>query len=258
MRVTVCELPEDRTAFERAWPDLVEHVAREGSDLVVLPEMPFASWLPATPTDDGAAWERAAAAHDEWIDRLDALAPATVLLSRPSIRGERRYNEGVRWTDDDGATTVHEKRYLPEEPGFWEASWYDRGQREFSLVECAGARTGFLVCTDLWAAEEARSYGHAGTHLIANPRATEQRTLEKWRAGGRSTGVVSGAFVASSNRVTIAEEPSVVFGGEGWIVDPDGAVIARTTRNQPFVTAGIALAAAERAKETYPRPAFRE
>ena len=64
--------------------------------------------------------------------------------------------------------------------------------------------------------------------------------------------------MTSSNRVTIKDEPSVVFGGEGWIVDPDGAVIARTTRNQPFVTVGIDLDAAERAKETYPRPAFRE
>ncbi|MGQ5516275.1 nitrilase-related carbon-nitrogen hydrolase [Halococcus saccharolyticus] len=70
--------------------------------------------------------------------------------------------------------------------------------------------------------------------------------------------VVSGAFVASSNRVTIEDDPSVVFGGEGWIVDPDGAVIARTTRNQPFVTIEIDLDTAERAKETYPRPAFRD
>ena len=94
MRVTVCELPEDRTAFERAWPKLVEHVAREESDLVVLPEMPFAPWLPATQADDGAAWERAADAHDEWLGRLDALAPATVLLSRPSIRGGTTVQRG--------------------------------------------------------------------------------------------------------------------------------------------------------------------
>jgi hypothetical protein len=56
MRLTVCELPEDRMAFERTWNDLVDHVAIEESDLILLPEMPFAPWLPATPDDDSAAW----------------------------------------------------------------------------------------------------------------------------------------------------------------------------------------------------------
>lgn len=256
MRLTVCELPEDRTAFERAWNDLVDHVASEESDLVLLPEMPFATWLPASPDDDPAAWKQAVNAHDEWITRLDALAPATVLLSRPTIRHDRRLNEGLVWTPADGTETVHEKRYLPEEAGFWEASWYDSGDRDFSLTECAGALTGFLICTDLWAAEEARAYGQDGGHLIVNPRATEAATLEKWRAGGRAMSVVSGSFVASSNRVTTADQSDVIFGGEGWIVDPDGTLIARTSRNQPFVTTDIDCNASERAKEMYPRPAF--
>jgi predicted amidohydrolase len=256
MRLTVCELPENRTEFERAWNDLVDHVAAEESDLVLLPEMPFAPWLAATADDDPDAWKQAVDTHDEWIARLDALSPATVLVSRPTIRHDRRLNEGLRWTQDNGAETTHEKRYLPEEEGFWEASWYDSGQRDFSLVECAGAQTGFLICTDLWAVEEARAYGQDGAHLIANPRATEARTLEKWRVGGQATGVVSGAFVASSNRVTVDDQSNVLFGGEGWIVDPDGTMIARTSRTQPFVTVDIDLAAAEQAKETYPRPAF--
>jgi predicted amidohydrolase len=260
MRLTVCELPEDRAAFERAWNDLVDHVAVERSDLVLLPEMPFAPWLPASPDDDAAAWKQAVTTHNEWITCLDDLAPATVLLSRPTIRHDRRLNEGLMWTPADGAETTHEKRYLPEEAGFWEASWYDSGDREFSLVECTdtGALTGFLICTDLWATTEARRYGQAGADLIVNPRATEARTLEKWRAGGQATSVVSGAFVASSNRVTIETDQSdVLFGGEGWIMDPDGTMIARTSRSQPFVTVDVDLDVAENAKETYPRPAFR-
>lgn len=257
MRLTVCELPEDRSAFERAWNDLVDHAAAEESDLVLLPEMPFSQWLPASPRDDSAAWQQAVTAHDEWISCLDEFAPATVLLSRPTIRHDQRLNEGLMWTPTDGIETTHEKRYLPEEPGFWEASWYDSGRREFAPAKCAGALTGFLICTDLWAAEKARSYGQSGAHLIANPRATEASTLEKWRAGGQATSVVSGSFVASSNRVTIDDDQSdVIFGGEGWIVDPDGTIIARTSRGQPFVTIDIDLDVAERAKETYPRPAF--
>ena len=41
MIVTVCELPDDRKAFENSWLRLAEHVREAGSGLVVLPDMPF-------------------------------------------------------------------------------------------------------------------------------------------------------------------------------------------------------------------------
>jgi predicted amidohydrolase len=65
LRVTVCELPDDRTAFERAWRQLVGHVKAEQSDLLVLPEMPFAPWLAVSPAFDRDAWERANWAADD-------------------------------------------------------------------------------------------------------------------------------------------------------------------------------------------------
>ena len=45
MKVTVCELPNDQSQFPAAWERLAEHVARERSELVLLPEMPFYHWL---------------------------------------------------------------------------------------------------------------------------------------------------------------------------------------------------------------------
>lgn len=259
MRITVCELPDGRSQFHDAWADLCDHVASERSDLVLLPEMPFSRWLPETRDESEDAWAEAVADHDRWMDRLDDLAPATVAGSRPTLADGKRRNEGFVRTPESGARLVYEKSFLPEEPGFWEASWYGAGEREFPLVDCAGAACGFLVCTDLWAMEQARDYGRDGGHLLLNPRVTEQRTLEKWRAGARTASTVSGAFLASSNRVTVADDgDGTTFGGGGWLVDPDGTVLAETSRAQPFTTVDVDLAAAERAKDTYPRRAFDE
>lgn len=260
MRITVCELPEDREEFEDAWGRLADHVAAADADVVLVPEMPFSEWLAATRDVDDDAWERAVRKHDEWIDRLDDLAPATVLGSRPTLSEGRHFNDGFVWTPDEGSRLVHRKTYLPDEPGYWEATWYESGDDEFVPFDCAGAKTGFMVCTDLWAAEKAREYGQAGAQLIANPRATELGTLEKWRAGARTMSVLSGAFLASSNRVGFADDTTAdtPFGGGGWIIDPDGTVLAETSRAQPFTTVDVDLSAAESARETYPRPAFDE
>jgi N-carbamoylputrescine amidase len=43
------------------------------------------------------------------------------------------------------------------------------------------------------------------------------------------------------------------FGGQGWVVGPNGQVLASTSREQPFVTVEIDLSEARLAKQTYPR-----
>ncbi len=252
MKVTVCELPDSSAALEEAWNGLTLHLADEGSDLLLLPEMPFHPWLAGTREVDPGAWLAAVEAHDRWLERLPEMGVATVLGSRPVIRDERRFNEGFVWEVTGGYRAAHLKYYLPDEEGFWEASWYERGDGEFNVIEAGGVKAGFQICTDLWFTERSRALGRQGAHLIAAPRATPRSTLEKWLAGGRVAAVTSGAYCLSSNRFTSAENEQDP-GGLGWITDPEGEVLATTEPDRPFVTVTIDPAFAEGAKETYPR-----
>jgi len=43
------------------------------------------------------------------------------------------------------------------------------------------------------------------------------------------------------------------MGGQGWIISPDGDVLAITSVDRPIVTLEIDLNEAEQAKKTYPR-----
>lgn len=253
MRVTVCELSAAPGSLPGEWEALVRHTRAEASDLVLLPEMPFHPWIAATRDVDPGAWEQAVEAHARWIPRLAELAPAVVIGTRPVVRDGRRLNEAFISTGVDGAPArAHAKRHLPDEDGFWEASWYGRGDEEFGPYRVAGADLGFLICTELWFPERARELGRRGAHLIACPRGTPAATLDKWLAGGRTAAVLAGAYCLSSN--LRGRCGGVRFAGVGWIVEPEeGEVLGVTSEGRPFLTLEIDLRAAEAAKLTYPR-----
>jgi N-carbamoylputrescine amidase len=245
LRITACELRGER--LESDWSALVEHVRRERSDLVLLPEMGLSPWFARQREFDADAWRSAVDAHARHLsERLADLGGVVALGSAPVERDGRRLNEAFVATRD-GVRPAHLKYHLPDEEDFWEASWYERGDGRFDLADAAGARVGFLVCTEMWFGQRARAYGEGGAHLLAIPRCTPRESLDRWLAGGRTTAIVAGAYAISSNH---ADER---FGGQGWIVDPDGDVLAVTSPQQPFVTVEVDLAAAEAAKSTYPR-----
>lgn len=250
VNVTVCELRNDPDGLARDWAALVAHVRSAASDLVLLPEMPFAPWFAAAPLFDQATWAAAVAAHETWLTRLVGMAPASVISSCPVEVGGRRLNQAFVWEPDGGYRSVHNKYYLPDDPGFWEARWYERGDGDFSPVRWRAALVGVQICTELWFLHRARSYGQAGVHLLAIPRATGKPTRDKWLTGGRTAAVVSGAYTFSSNLAS--DDPEVDLGGQGWVVGPDGDVLTVTSRQRPFATVAVDLTA-ERAKMTYPR-----
>jgi N-carbamoylputrescine amidase len=246
MRVTVCQLVTGVNALEDDWAGLAAHTRAEGSDLVVLPELGFAPWFAAEKPFQQSQWDAAVAAHERWLLRLGELH-AAVVGTRPVDRSEGRRNEAYAAGVGQPVRPLHDKSYLPDEPGFWEASWYGRGDGGHAPVSATGARVGVLVCTEMWFLEHARALGRSGAHVIATPRCTPVETTDKWIAGGRACAVVSGAWSLSSN----SAEPQ--HGGVGWVIDPEGEVVATTSVDRPWVTVEVDLARADAAKAGYPR-----
>jgi len=251
MNLTVCELPHDPGRLDEAWDGLVEHCRANGSDLVLLPEMPFSVWLAATKEVDPARWDQAVAVHEAWLERLGDLKASTVLGSRTVVIDGHRHNEAFVW-ESSSYQVSHHKYYLPDEDGFWEATWYDRGTGSFPALETVLGKVGFLMCTEVWFTEHARVLGRAGVGILATPRSTEWASRDKWLAGGRAAAIMSGAFGISSNR-SGTDALGMRWGGLGWIIDPDGEVLATTSEDQPCATVAVDLLDAERAKTTYPR-----
>lgn len=256
VRLTVCQLSPGPFDEQGDWRALIEHVVRSRSDLVLLPEMPFARWLSAERDPDEAAWAEAAQQHCEGLEQFAARVPGAIIGTRPLTEEGRRHNRGFVARADAGTTQRSEwraKYYLPDEPGYWEASWYERGDAAFDLREVAGIRCGLQICTEVWFLQRSREYGQLGAQLLAVPRATPRDTTSRWLAAGRVAAVVAGAFCASSNLVEPPGASAADLGGVGWVVDPEGQLLATTSEAAPFVTVEIDPAVADRARSGYPR-----
>ena len=254
MKVTVCELPNNEpAALENAWENLCDHISKQSSELVFLPEMPFYQWLANTRNESTEQWDAAVQAHQDWIGRLKDIAPTVVISTRPTVHDGVRRNVGFVWDRAGGLIDVHAKVYLPDEAGFWEASWYSSGPKEFDSFQTTKGKIGFQICTEIWFGQHAREYGKQGVQLLVCPRATPHSSAQKWVAGGQAAAVVSGAFCLSSNLSWKTSDDSS-YSGVGWIIEPEeGNIMGLTSSEEPFLTLDIDLSEADRAKETYPR-----
>ncbi|MDX1710570.1 MAG: carbon-nitrogen hydrolase family protein [Rhodovibrionaceae bacterium] len=251
MKVTVCQIDNRPENLEASWQALVDHVGSVGSEFVLLPEMPFSDWLAAEEQVDGARWQKAVHDHEHWLERLPELGAQAVAGTRPALDGHRRRNRAFVHCDGR-VEDIRDKAYLPDEPWYWEASWYEPGPVDYPTFSAAGAVAGVQICTEMWFLQHARAYGEAGAQLLCVPRATPHQSIDKWLAGGRTAGVVAGAFCLSSALWNPPGAPANL-GGLAWITDPEGNVLATTTPQTPAATADIDLADADAAKRSYPR-----
>jgi N-carbamoylputrescine amidase len=67
----------------------------------------------------------------------------------------------------------------------------------------------------------------------------------------RMAAIVSGCYVLSSNR-SGADSRGQIFGGRGWVVDPEGEVLAQSSATAPVVFHEIDTEWVARAQKDYP------
>jgi N-carbamoylputrescine amidase len=140
MRVTVCELPHEPGALAAAWAALCEHTVRHASELVLLPEFAMVDPLWQDERFDAARWAAAQALGEASLHRFAELRVAHVVGTRPVTIGGRPFNQGFLWSAAS-LMPLRRKFYLPDEPGNWEARWFDRGDSDFPNTTPARARS---------------------------------------------------------------------------------------------------------------------
>lgn len=248
MRVTVCELPHEPRALAAAWAGLCQHTTRHASELVLLPEFAFVAPVWQAERFDPTRWADAVTQCDAWLQRLPELNAVHVVGTRPATIDGRPLNQGYLWSAVGGVTPLRSKFFLPDERGSWEARWFDRGDPTFPAFHVGALSFGLNICTELWALETYEAYRAQDVQIILSPRATAAATTAKWLSVGVVGAVRSGAFSVSSNRV----DQAGVCGGVGWIISPDGQILASTSRDSPSATIEIDMAAPASARCGYP------
>jgi N-carbamoylputrescine amidase len=251
MKVAVCETTPELTAGSAAWNTLRRVLDAEGPDLFVLNEMPFGKWIAAAPTVDDDVWKRACDVHEEGVARLHELGCPVVVASRARELEGRRVNEAFVWTPSDGARGAHTKQFFPDEEGYYEARWFEGGDRHFNVVPAGELGAGFLLCTEVMFNEYARHYGRGGAQVILAPRAGGKASLHRWLVAMRMAAIVSGCYVLTSNRGG-TDSNGQIFGGRGWVIDPEGDLVAQTSESTPVVFHELDKDCVTRAQGKYP------
>ena len=252
MKVTVCQLNNDMQLFEKEWAKLVSHCQENKSELVLLPEMPFYTWLADEPSLDTIKKREAAAAHESWLQRIEELENAIVAYTKPRIEGDKFYNTAYLWSIKTGHIKAHTKHIFPEEEGFYEDTWFDKEPEHFELIEINGIKIGFLLCTEIWFTQYTRQYALEGIDILMLPRATGKSSIDQWLRCGQTSSVIGGCYCISSNRSGIGKD-NFEWGGTAWIAQPmDGSLLGQTNDDAPFITIDIDLSKSKLAKTEYP------
>ena len=145
---------------------------------------------------------------------------------------------------------LHRKQYFPNEPGWFESEWYSGDGSGFSVADVLGIKIGVLICTEAMFNERARAYGKQKASLIVVPRASGV-DIKSWKIAGAMAALVSGAYVASSNRVGRARG-GTRFGGGGFAYAPHGRLVAVTMRARPVQTFELDPRMSTFAQRAYP------
>ncbi len=251
IRASVAELQDNRDRFELGWASLIQHADFAESDIVVLPELPASAWFGVSPNASDESWAKVVGQHDELLAGLKSFGNAIVIGTRAKVTDGVRQNVAFSWTRETGVVDLHAKAILPEDPGFYEQSWYTAGAINDKPIKVRNLTIGVLICSELMATDLARKMGNQGAQIIAVPRASQRHG--RWEVASRMAAITSGAYVLTSNRVGLGIDGKTEFGGRAMIVDPDGQILSETGEGKPFATAALDLDAVATARTTYPR-----
>ena len=208
----------------------IEQAAAAGAELVVFPEL----CIPGYPAEDLYLKRHFNEAGARAVRELATVARGVEVLvgfSEPAAVGDHRHaHNSLAHLAAGEVVGVYRKNRLPNYGVFDEQRYFVPGA-DPATVDVGGTRVGLTICEDCWvegppASEEVA----AGATLIANPSGSPYHR-GKGREREQMFGALArsyGAHFAFCNLVGGQDE--LVFDGQSFVLDPEGAPLARAAQ----------------------------
>jgi N-carbamoylputrescine amidase len=239
--------------------DRVREAAREGADVICLPELFRAQYF--CQREDIALFDLAETIPGPSTERLSAIArekKVTVIASLFERRAPGLYHNTAAVLQHDGALGgIYRKMHIPDDPLYYEKFYFTPGDLGFKAFDTPVGKIGTLVCWDQWYPEGARLTALQGANVLFYPTAIGWHPAEKaefgtaqyeaWQTIQRAHAIANGVYVAAVNRVGLehgdvrgnrVEGAGLEFWGGSFLADPFGRVIARAAHDKEEILIG--------------------
>jgi deaminated glutathione amidase len=226
---------------------LVRRAARDGAQLVVLPE----KWTALGTGDDlRAAAEQLGGEASAWASDVAAELGIDLVAGSISerVEGEDKLrNTSLHYGPDGELKGAYRKIHMfdVEVAGveYRESDNEDPGEEAVLTATADGVEVGLTVCYDLRFPELYRLLAVEGARIITVPAAfTVATTRDHWEPLIRARAIENQAFVVAANQIG-KHPPSHRSGGRSLIVDPWGIVLAAAPDTEGVITADLDLEA---------------
>lgn len=246
--VQMCSGPDKSENLETA-SRYVEQAARDGAQLVVLPELfnclaSFQQILSQAETIPGPT--------SEAMSRLARQLGITLLagsLCEQADTANRGYNTSLLFNADGELVSRYRKIHLfdvdlPQGPSITESAWMSPGTT-CCVTNTPVAKIGQATCYDLRFPELFRRLIDQGAELISVPSAFTRTTgKDHWHVLVRARAIENQVYVAAANQGG-QHSPDLASFGHSLLVDPWGEILAEakneseqvivaTVRNERF------------------------
>ncbi|WP_144711755.1 nitrilase-related carbon-nitrogen hydrolase [Curtobacterium pusillum] len=245
---------EDPVEHRATLADGIAAAAANGAAAVFLQELTLSRYPGDTPAT-GAPKDQAESLADGptiTFARAQAIEHGVFvhasLYERPAEGDQpddpRGYNTAILVAPDGTLVGRTRKTHIPISAGYYEDTYFRPGPDAdaFPVYEPTGlgARVGLPTCWDEWFPEVARSYGLAGSEVLAYPTAIGSEptfpdfdTALIWRQVIVANGITAGQFMVVPNRW--GDEGDITFYGSSFISDPFGRVLVEAPRDADAV-----------------------
>ncbi len=241
---------EDLADNRRRGVAAVREAARRGARVAAFAELALTPFFPRLPAAAGPPLDRAETVPGPTTEVFAALARElgiVVVLNLYERAGDRAYDSSPVIDADGTLLGVTRMLHIAEMPGFHEQGYYAPGDRGMPVYATAAGRIGVAICYDRHYPEVMRALALRGAEIVVVPQAG---AVGEWPDGLyeaelRVAAFQNGYFTALANRV--GPEGELVFGGQSFVCDPSGQVVARAPAEADhLLVADVDLAAVPR------------
>lgn len=246
-------MAKDRIANIQKAKDMVISAAKQGADVVLLPELfetqyfcqekNYDYYNLATTIEDNLAVK----VMSEVAKEYNIVIP----LSIYELSGYVTYNTVVMIDADGSNLGIYRKTHIPDDHFYQEKFYFTPGDTGFKVFDTKKGKIGVGICWDQWFPEVARSLALLGAEVILYPTAIGQEpilecdSMPHWRNCMKGHAACNIVPVVASNRVGTEsvipskdnnnQASSLTFYGSSFIADETGEIVEMADRDSEII-----------------------